>query len=148
MCNMFQLRQIVLPMEVALESPIRAQRGNASVEEIWHAWIKKRICMELQYQIMSYERRQIQLYLNYTYVTKIIQLLGKQIRIHEKIIQLSIKMSIVLPIQAMDTLIRVQPIDVVRHRGLRMENANICMTVHTVETGVRRTLRAKDILKV
>ena len=44
---MFQLRQNVLPMEVALESPIRAQQGNASVEEIWHSWIQKRICMEL-----------------------------------------------------------------------------------------------------
>ena len=134
MCNMFQLRQNVLPMEVALESPIRAQRGNASVEEIWHAWIQKRICMELQYQIMSYERKQIQLYLNYTYVTKIII---KQIRIHEKIIQLSIKMSIVLPIQAMDTLIRVQPIDVVRHRGLGIDSANMYMRVHTVETCVQ-----------
>ena len=34
------------------------------------------------------------------------------------------------------------------YRGLRIENANIYMTVHTVETCVRKALRAKDILKV
>ena len=48
----------------------------------------------------------------------------------------------------MDTLIRVQPINVVHHRGLRMGHANIYMPVHTAEICVLRTLRLLDILKV
>ena len=48
----------------------------------------------------------------------------------------------------MDTLVRVQPINVVHHRGLRMGNANIYMPVHTAEICVLRTLRLLDILKV
>ena len=44
--------------------------------------------------------------------------------------------------------IRVQPIDVVRHRGRRIDNANICMPARIAATCVRKTPRAKDMRKV
>ena len=47
----------------------------------------------------------------------------------------------------MGTSIRVQPIDVVLHRGRRIDNANTHRPGLTAETCVRRTLHAKDMQK-
>ena len=48
----------------------------------------------------------------------------------------------------MDTSIQEQQIDVAHHRGLCIDNANICMPDLTAATCVRKTPRAKDIRKV
>ena len=47
----------------------------------------------------------------------------------------------------MDTSIRVQPIDVVLHRGRRIDNANTHRPGLTAETCARRTSHAKDMQK-